>query len=77
MLQYRVVGKINSFYDIPWDKLVIVTGGINGNKSWFFRIKGAFKKDNDDFRFTDDFVTTRFDEGAPISMSILETYWVD
>lgn len=70
---YEIIGKINSFEDIPWGKPVIITGSINGNRSWFHRMPGKFRKDNNDFRFIDDFgMITRFERNASVSLNLLK-----
>lgn len=70
---YKVVGKIDSFKDIPWNKPIIVTGGIDGSRAWFQRMTGIFRKDNDKFRFVDDFgISTCFGENDSMALTVLE-----
>jgi len=70
---YKVVEKIDSFKTIPWDESIIVTGGIGGSRAWFRRMPGVFRKDNDDFRFVDDFgMPTRFGRNDSVSLNLLE-----
>jgi hypothetical protein len=70
---YRVIGKINSFENIPWGKPIIITGSIDGNRAWFQRMPGVFKKDNDNFRFVDDFgMSTCFEKNDFLSLNLLE-----
>lgn len=70
---YKVVGEIKNFNDIPFDRHVIISGAIDGTQSWFHRIPGTFKKDNDDYRFVDDYgMASRFRKDTPISLSVLE-----
>lgn len=70
---YRRIGEIRTFKDIPWDKPIIVTGGIGWCGAWCQRMPGIFRKDNDDFRFVNDFgMSTRFNKNDFISLNILE-----
>jgi len=70
---FKKTGNIDSFADIPWDKQIIITGSIAGNKSYFQRMEGTFRKDNDNFRFVDDFgMSTHFNKNDSMSLNILE-----
>ena len=70
---YKLVGSINSFKDIPFDKQVIISGSIDGTQSWFHRVPGIFRKDNDDYRFVDDHgMASRFRKETPLSLNVLE-----
>lgn len=70
---YKKIGNIDSLNEIPWDKPVIITGEIDRNHAWFYRMAGMFKRDNECLRFVDDFgMSTRFNNNDSISLSILE-----
>ena len=72
---YRKIGEINGFSEIPWDESVIISGSIGGNRSWVQRMPGVFRKDNNDFRFVDDFgMSTRFGRSDSTSLNLLEKY---
>ena len=68
---YKKIGNIDGFNDIPWDKPIIITGSIG--RAWSHRMPGVFKKDNNDFRFVNEFgMSTRFNNNDLISLNILE-----
>ena len=72
MTTYRKVGSIETFGDIPWGKVVIVTGSI-GRRSWKWRMPGVFEKINGEARFNNEYgMSEVIDEGERISLSILE-----
>ena len=72
MTTYRKVGSIETFGDIPWGKVVIVSGLI-GRGSWKWRMAGVFKKVNGEARFYNEHgMSEVIDEGERISLNVLE-----
>lgn len=69
---YKKVGTIDHFEEIPFDRQVIISGGIT-RTDWVWRMPGIFRKDNDDFRFVNEFeMSTRFNRDVSISLNVLE-----
>ena len=72
MTTYKKVGSIETFGDIPWGKVVIVSGLI-GRGSWKWRMPGVFEKVNGEARFYNEHgMSDVIDEGERISLNILE-----
>lgn len=69
---YKLIEKVDVFEDIPWDEPIIISGSIDSNQSWFWRMSGVFKKNDGDFRFMDEHgMATQFSRNDSISLNIL------
>ena len=72
MSNYRKTGSIDSFNEIPWDKPVIVSGGI-GNNAWMWRMPGTFERNDGEPRFRDEYGMSKYvDKNTRISLNVLE-----
>jgi hypothetical protein len=72
MKTYNKVDTIDSFYEIPWGKPVIVSGGI-GRDAWMWRMPGVFEINNGKARFVNEFGMAKYlDEDTHISLNVLE-----
>ena len=72
MKTYKKIGTIDSFDEIPWDKLVVVTGGI-GRDAWLWRVPGVFEKNNGKPRFRDrNGMNIYFSENVRIGLNVFE-----
>lgn len=70
---YKKIGKIENFEDIPWGKEIIITGSVDGNRAWLYRMRGTFKKDDCNYRFVNEFgMPTHFNKQDKFSLNILQ-----
>ena len=72
MKAYKKTGGIDSFYEIPWNKPIIVSGSI-GRDAWMWHMPGVFERNNGKARFMNEYgMAKNVDENTHISLNVLE-----